>query len=73
MSETHEGVVDRPEGDAGGHDHRGMKLLRIWVPDPAAPEFRAEAKRQAELLRGCEEQEEALRFIEAVTDWPEEP
>ncbi|WP_084721194.1 antitoxin MazE-like protein [Skermanella aerolata] len=42
----------------------GMKLLRVWVPDPSAPRFREEARRKANILRGCPEQEEALDFIE---------
>lgn len=49
----------------------GMKLLRIWVPDPSTPEFQAEVARQAEILNGAEEDEEALRFIESVMEWPE--
>lgn len=47
---------------------RGMKLLRIWVPDPKAPGFAAEARRQAAILRGAPEEQEALDFIEAVMD-----
>ncbi len=52
---------------------QGMRLLRIWVPDPAAPGFRVEAKRQAALLRGAPEEEGALAFIESamVADAPE--
>ena len=50
--------------------HRqGMKLLRVWVPDPAAPGFAAEARRQAALLRGASEEQEALDFIESVADF----
>ena len=45
---------------------RGMKLLRVWVPDPHAPGFREEARRQALLLRGAPEEREALDFIEAA-------
>jgi hypothetical protein len=51
--------------------HKGMKRVRIWVPDPTAPGFREEAERQAALLRGAPEELEALRFIEAVR-WPDE-
>lgn len=51
--------------------HRGMKQLRIWVPDPQRPEFAAEAKRQGLLLRGLPEEVEALDFIAAATEWPE--
>ncbi len=47
---------------------RGMKLLRVWVPDPHTPGFREEAHRQALLLRGAPEEGEALDFIEAAAD-----
>jgi hypothetical protein len=51
--------------------HRGMKQLRIWVPDPNLPEFAAEARRQGLLLRGRAEEAEALDFIAAAFAWPE--
>ncbi len=44
----------------------GMKLVRVWVPDPTSPEFVANAQREAEVLRGAPEEEEALDFIEAA-------
>jgi len=47
----------------------GMKLLRIWVPDPKAAGFREEARRQALLLRGASEELDTLNFIEAAADW----
>jgi len=47
----------------------GMRLLRVWVPDPHAPGFRQEAERQALLLRGAPEEIEALDFIESATSW----
>jgi len=47
---------------------KGMKLLRPSVPDPTAPGFAQEARRQAALLRGAPEETEALNFIEAVAD-----
>ena len=37
-----------------------MKLLRIWVPDPNAPGFAEEVRRQTALLRDAPEQEERL-------------
>jgi Protein of unknown function (DUF3018) len=49
---------------------RGMKLLRVWVPDPMRPGFAKEAARQAQLLRGRPEEAEALTFIEAAFPWP---
>jgi hypothetical protein len=51
--------------------HRGMKQLRLWVPDPNRPDFAAEARRQGMLLRGRPEEAEALEFIEAAMDWPD--
>ena len=40
-----------------------MKLLRVPAPDTKSEAFRAEAARQAELLRGAPEELEALAFI----------
>jgi hypothetical protein len=52
---------------------RGMKLLRVWVPDPTLPAFRDEARRQAALLRGAPEEQEALIFLDIAAadldDW----
>jgi hypothetical protein len=50
----------------------GMKLIRIWVPDPDAPGFAEEAARQAALLRGSPDEEEALDFIEKAGDWSDD-
>jgi hypothetical protein len=50
---------------------QGMKLLRVWVPDPHAQGFRRKARHQAALLRGAPEEREALAFIEAEADWSE--
>jgi hypothetical protein len=50
---------------------RGMKLVRLWVPDPKAPGFRRQARRQALLLHGAQEEREALDFIESVADFSE--
>jgi len=47
---------------------RGMKLLRLWVPNPHAPGFREEAERQALLLRNAPEERDALDFIEGLAD-----
>lgn len=49
-----------------------MKWVRIWVPDPAAPGFREEVGRQAALLRGASEEQDALSAIEALADWDDD-
>jgi len=46
---------------------QGLKMIRLWVPDPAAPGFKDEAERQARILRGAAEEREVLDFIEAAT------
>jgi len=50
---------------------KGMRLLRVWVPDTRRPVFVSEAERQARLLCERPEETEALRFIEAAFDWPQ--
>jgi len=47
----------------------GLKVPRVWVPDPSRQGFKAEAARQASLLKGASEEVEALRFIAAAFDW----
>ena len=51
---------------------KGMRLLRVWVPDTHRPEFAKEAERQAKLLRGRSEEKEALAFMDAAFDWSEQ-
>jgi hypothetical protein len=48
---------------------KGMKLLRVWVPDPRSKGFQKEVDRQAKLLRNKPEEAEALAFIESAFDW----
>ena len=47
----------------------GMRLVRLWLPDPQAPGFAEEAKRQAMLLTGASEEADALDFIDLGADW----
>lgn len=49
--------------------HKGMKLLRLWVPDPNLPDFAEEAARQGRLLRQAPEEAEAMRFIASAFEW----
>jgi hypothetical protein len=50
---------------------KGMRLVRIWVPDVRAPGFVEEAQRQANLLETKPEQIEATDFIASSFDWPD--
>jgi hypothetical protein len=44
----------------------GLKLARIWVPDPRDPSVAARAQREANALRGAADEAEILDFIEAA-------
>ena len=64
-------VVQQTEEDENRRLWREMKarlVARLALPDTSAPEFRAEARRQAALPRGAPEEAEALDFIEAAMD-----
>jgi hypothetical protein len=45
---------------------QGLKLVRLWVPDPEAPGFQEEIDRQLALLKDALEQKEILDFFEAI-------
>ena len=45
---------------------QGLREVRLWVPDVHAPGFRAEAERQAKLLRGTPGELDAIAFAEAL-------
>ena len=51
---------------------RGMRLLRIWVPDPHAPGFAAEALRQAKIINDAADATEVMDFIAQTADWGDE-
>jgi Protein of unknown function (DUF3018) len=44
----------------------GFKEIWRWVWDVNSPAFKAQAAREAEILNGVPEEEEATRFIEAL-------
>ena len=45
---------------------KGLKEVRMWLPDPAAPGFKEEVARQAALLRNAPEEIEIMNFVDAV-------
>ena len=40
--------------------------MQMWVPDTTRPDFAVRVRRQVDLLRGKEEEREALDFLEAA-------
>jgi len=62
-------MVPRTDEDENHRLWREMQArlaTRLNLPDTSTPEFQAEARRQAALIRGTPEDIEALDFIEAV-------
>ena len=51
----------------------GLKMLRLWAPNPDAPGFAEEAARQARLTLQDADSADALAFIQAAAAWPSEP
>lgn len=45
---------------------RGLREVRIWLPDVGAPGFAEEAARQAALLRGSPGEREAAELIDDI-------
>ncbi len=57
----------------------GLKLVRVWIPDPRADGFGQEAERQAVLLRGAADEQDCVapaavtcahRFVPTVARMP---
>ena len=61
--------ADKLQRYRGSRRENGLKLIRLWVPDPRAPGFQDGAERQAATLRGAKEETEALEFIATAADW----
>ena len=69
---TRKDGLDKFDRSRAAQKQSGMKLVRLWVPDPKTPGFRRHVRRQVLLLRGTLEEREALDFIEAAADWGRE-
>jgi len=75
---SHSAASVPPEGDKfrtyrANKRRQGLKLVRLWLPDPKSTTFRRRVRQQCLALRGQPEDKEALDFIEAVNeeeDWP---
>jgi hypothetical protein len=42
----------------------------MWLPDTRSAALRKEAARQSRLVAASERANDAMDFIEAITDWP---
>ncbi len=50
---------------------KGLREIRLWLPDVNAPGFWERSVLAAAILRDAPEEEETMRFIEAIN--PEDP
>ncbi|WP_260749917.1 antitoxin MazE family protein [Geoalkalibacter halelectricus] len=59
-------------------DHRrrmrsaGFKSIQVWVPDPNAPGFAEECRRQSLIIRQDRSDAQDLEQLIEVADWSEE-
>jgi hypothetical protein len=52
---------------------KGMRLVQIWVPDPSAPGFAAEARRQSRRVAKSPRAAEDQAFVDAISWFNNEP
>ena len=50
----------------------GLKPVQIWVPDPMAPGFTAECRRQSLLIQSDPSEIHDLDMLAEIADWSEE-
>lgn len=50
----------------------GLKPIQIWVPDPKAPGFAAECRRQSLVIQGDPTEMLDLEMLSEIADWGEE-
>jgi len=48
----------------------GLRPRQIWVPDVNSPEFKAEARRQSQILARHMAKTDDIAFAEAIQYWP---
>lgn len=50
----------------------GLKPVQLWVPDPKAPGFAAECRRQSLVIRNDTLEMNDLEMLAEIADWGEE-
>jgi hypothetical protein len=48
---------------------QGLKPVTLWLPDINSPEFKAQARRDAQLIRESEQAKEDQRFVDSFNEW----
>lgn len=50
----------------------GLKPIQIWVPDPKAPGFAVECRRQSLIIQNDLDEMRDLEMLAEIADWGEE-
>ena len=62
-------IVDKPDTEIMARAREALRQMRLRLAHTRTPEFDAELRRQAELLRDSPDEDEVMAFIEAVADF----
>lgn len=62
-------VAECIQGHKEGLAEKGLRPIRMWVPDTGRPGFAEECRRQSRLLAGDPQEKETLDWIESVSDF----
>ena len=52
---------------------QGLRPIQIWVPDIRSPLFKSEEHRQSLAVAASPHASEDQAFVDAISDWPNEP
>ena len=52
---------------------QGLRPIQIWVPDIRSPLFKSEAHRQSLAVAASPHASDDQAFVDAISDWPNEP
>jgi len=52
---------------------QGLRPIQIWVPDIRSPLFKSEAHRQSLAVAASPHASEDQAFVDAISDWANEP
>lgn len=50
---------------------QGLRPVQLWVPDTRSDAFRAEARRQSELIAASAHADADQAYVDAISEWPE--
>ena len=50
----------------------GLKPVQLWVPDPKAPGFAAECRRQSLIIQSDTSEIDDLEMLAEIADWDQE-